>query len=591
MPKSKVQSDYVRTVKPEGIDITPDDRVDLARGSIFPITVNGGGVPGSKTTAWRSLSSSFFYGNMPVNYSILLRRESSRAVQGKVTAGRTILEGFLSAVDQKFGRSPSTAERIKTAGMEAAETSLAFDSPIYKTFLMAALYSPKTETSQKRAELNRREIEGRLNQRGLQTGRFYYEAWRALNHLQPGGEAFPIEEPPLLFLDEALPLIPKFSCPKPPPDDAVWLGRHVRDGSDVFFSSKVGFTSQPLTSAITTLLGQMGQGKTYLMRSILVQRLLMGRTVVSLDPEGENNDLCKALGGTVLPTGIPDDPDTCLMHPIQGVNPTQMLNNLIFVLGVIQGEGAVLPGIENLLGMAIMKLWDEHQGAPIMISELVEKVATLNSPDVETAVNMLQPYARDGINAGYFDRPKALLKPDFEKGSWINFDLSGLHGSGEGQWSKEKKIIYVMLTAFLRDAVVIGRNPMDIFIDEASKLLENKLFTGMLDDLGRRARKRDTSVILNTQLPRDFLSQNTSMNLATNSFIGHLPKKEAQDYLDALGLTEEEGIRAADMINEMGPYHFMCVPAGYTGRPFVFRAIIPDTWLALFEKYKMYEKG
>jgi hypothetical protein len=528
---------------------------------------------------------------MPVNYSILLRRESSRAVQGKVTASRTLLEGFLSAVDQRFGRSPSMAERIKTAGMEAAETSLAFDNPIYKIMVLAALYSAKDERSLKRAELDRRDLEGRLAQRGLQTGRFFYEPWRALDHLQPGGVAFPVDDPPLLFLDEALPLIPKFSCPKPPPEDAVWLGRHSRDGSDVFFSSKVGFTSQPLASAITTLLGQMGQGKTYLMRSILIQRLLMGRTVVSLDPEGENNDLCKALGGTVLPTGIPEDPDTCLMHPIQGENPTQMLDNLVFVLGVIQGEGAVLPGIENLLGMAIMKLWEEHPGAPIMLSDLVDKVATLNSPDVETAINMLQPYARGGINAGYFDRPKPLLKPDFEKGIWINFDLSGLHGAGEGQWSKEKKIIYVMLTAFLRDAVVIGRNPMDIFIDEASKLLENRLFTGMLDDLGRRARKRDTSVILNTQLPRDFLSRNTSMNLATNSLIGHLPKQEALEYLAALGLTQEDAARAAETINEMGPYYFMCVPAGYAGKPFVFRAIIPETWLTLFSKYKMYEKG
>jgi len=102
--------------------------------------------------------------------------------------------------------------------------------------------------------------------------------------------------------------------------------------------------------------------------------------------------------------------------------------------------------------------------------------------------------------------------------------------------SKSKTIVYVMLAAFLRDAVTIGRNPMDIFIDEGWVLLRSKVFRDMLDELGRRARKRDVAVVLTTHLPSDFLQHGTSLNLATNSFIGRMEKSQAFEYLGALGI-------------------------------------------------------
>ena len=91
----------------------------------------------------------------------------------------------------------------------------------------------------------------------------------------------------------------------------------------MFFSFKEGLDPEapPPPHALTLILGEMGSGKTSLMRLILLQRLLQGRTAVSLDPEGENNRLCAALGGRVIPAGVPDDPETCLVHPLQAETP------------------------------------------------------------------------------------------------------------------------------------------------------------------------------------------------------------------------------------------------------------------------------
>jgi len=48
----------------------------------------------------------------------------------------------------------------------------------------------------------------------------------------------------------------------------------------------------------------------------MLQRLLQGRTVISIDTEGENNKLCEAVGGRVVPAGIPEDTETCLIQQV-----------------------------------------------------------------------------------------------------------------------------------------------------------------------------------------------------------------------------------------------------------------------------------
>jgi hypothetical protein len=585
MDDQPIFPDYPRIVAPESINLEPDDHVILARGAFLPLTVVASGVPGAKERIWTSISAETFLDLLPVAYSFLIRMETPVEAKAKFTAGRTVYEGILSAMAQKFGRTPSLHEQSQVDRMQFAEARVTEGDALYKVCLLLAIYCSNDQV--KIGERKRRELEGKLRQILLQPQRFYYEPIKALRHLQPGGLAFPVKEPPALFEQEALALIPRLSCPKFPADDAVWIGRHLRERTEVFYSFKYGLTSQPIPTSLITILGGPGEGKTYLMRSILVQRLLMGRTVVTIDPEGENNKFCKALGGTVIPANIPEDPNTCLMHPLTGTlspdntnYPAQVLENLLFVLKLVHGESPITPGVENLLGMAIMKIWlDRHD--VISFSDLVEKCATISSPDVFVAISLLQPYAQGGINSGFFDRPNALLSPDFEAGTWINFDLSQMQAE-----SKSKIIVYIMLAAFLRDAVTVGQNPMDIFIDEGWVLLRTKVFRDMLDELGRRARKRDVAVVLTTHLPSDFLKYETSMNLATNSFIGHMEKSQALGYLDSLGVPPEKAAETAAIISNLKPYEFIAVPAGFSTLPFPVRVLIPSTWLTIFEKYK-----
>ena len=224
----------------------------------------------------------------------------------------------------------------------------------------------------------------------------------------------------MLLLEEALPLIPKPARQVLPPARAVLLGTHGREGRDVFFSFKEGLDPQapPPPHALTLILGEMGSGKTSLMRLILLQRLLQGRTAVSLDPEGENNRLCAALGGRVIPAGVPDDPETCLVHPLQAENPAEMLLAARFLITALSGEAALSAGAQAALHAAVKRRWERRPG-PQSLADLVDALAAVGGPEAAAPLALLTPYARGGLWDGFFDRPQALLTTEIPPGRLV----------------------------------------------------------------------------------------------------------------------------------------------------------------------------
>ena len=266
------------------------------------------------------------------------------------------------------------------------------------------------------------------------------------------------------------------------------------------------------------------------------------------------------------------------------VIPPAIFENAKFILKLLHGAAPITATIENIIGMAIQALWQKRHG-PISFGDLMDTIGTMDSPVTELVIPFIQPYAEGGIYAGFFDRPTTLLKHDFEPGQWINFDLSEM---AEGT---NKDIMVVLLAMFLRDAVTIGKNPMDIFIDEGWLLLRTPAFRNLVDELGRRARKRDVGVTMSTHLPSDFMGQGTSLNLSTTTFMGRMNTMEAEPFLLAMGFAPSNAKRYADQINDLEPHVFMAIPAGNTTTPFRVQVIIPPTWLKMFDLYKKVPKG
>ena len=533
----KQHEEYRTAVAPQAVEMG-EDRLFFPGGVMLPLSLRGKGVPGMPERPWSRLRAQDFYANTPLIYSISLRRESPDVLRSSLRTRRTLFEGLMLAMAEKTGRRPSLAEQAADQAMDVAESAVTLGKPAFRAALLAALCVNQNRESE--AETARRTLEASLQARGFVPLRLYYIPERALLHFQPGGKLFPGLDEPVLMLDEAISLLPIPSRQVLPASDAVWIGTHAHQGRDVHFSFQHGLdpAAPPPPHSMTLILGEPGSGKTSLMRLILLQRLLQGRTVVTLDPEGENNRLCEAIGGHVIPAGVPEDPHFCLIHPLQADDPAEMLLAARFLITALSGETALSAGVQAALHAAVKRRWGRRPG-PMSLANLVDALGTVNQPGAAAPMALLQPYAAGGLWDGFFDRPDALLSPNrmesatLSSAQWLNFDLSSLR-------EENKAIVYAVLAWFLYHAVTVGKNPMDVFIDEGWRLLRSGTFADLLDELGRRARKRGVGVSLTTHLPGDLLRNTTSLSMASTAFIGRMGPDEAFAFFRSLGVSESE---------------------------------------------------
>ena len=565
-------AEYRARVAPEALELR-EDHLIFPGGILYPLSVRGGGVPGDPSRPWARLRANlFFQSGLPTIYSLAWKREAPDAVRRSLRARRTLFDGFAQAAAMKFGRRTSMAEQTISQQMDIAESQIALGKPVYKASIMAGFFVPRPKGEV--GESIRRTLEGLLRARGLTPQRLMYIPERALEHFQPGGNLFPGLDEPALLMDELLPMIPYPDRSIIPADDAIWIGQHAQAGRDVYYSYKQGFdpAQAPPPHAITLILGEMGSRKTSLMRWMMLQRLMQGHAIVSIDPEGENNALCEAVGGRVVPAGVPDDPDTCLIHPLQAKTPEEMLLAARFLVGAVGGETAITPGTTAALHEAVKRRWERRPGHPLMVSDLVETLGSIPSAEARAPMAWLLPYARGGLWDGFFDRPKALLSPDFEPGQWWNFDLSTLR-------PENREVVHSVLTWFFYHAVTVGRRPMDIYIDEGWRLLRSGPFSDLLDELGRRARKRGVGIVMVTHLPADLMKNPTSLSMASTAFIGRMGPDEAFAFFRAMGITEREAQRHAQTVAQLPPGTFLAASAGGRTALFPVNTVLPPEWL------------
>jgi type IV secretory pathway VirB4 component len=392
------------------------------------------------------------------------------------------------------------------------------------------------------------------------------------------------------MLRELLQLLPEPSRQVLPARDSVRIGRHVREGRDIYYSFQHGFdpTAPPPPHALTLILGEMGSGKTSLMRLILLQRLLQGRTIVTLDPEGENNRLCEAMGGRVVPAGMPDAPDVCLLHPLEAGDAAEMLMAAKFLLSTLSDRTKLSAGEQAALHEAVKRRWARRPGQ-MRVVDLVDALGTVNMSEAVNLMAYLRPFAAGGLWEGFFDRPTALIVPDLPAGSWVNYDLSALR-------EESKAIVYAVLAWFLYHTVTLRpkidasratdspAEGMDVFIDEGWRLLRQGMFADLLDELGRRARKRGVGVVLTTHLPGDLSKNNRSLSFAANAFLGRMGPDEGTSFFRSLGISEAAARKNAESVAKLPPRTFLAAPSGGRGGVFPVHVQIPKIWLDMWAR-------
>jgi hypothetical protein len=107
---------------------------------------------------WSRLSADLFYTNLPLLYSLTLRREPPDTLRGSLRARRTLSEGVMLALAEKTGRRPSMAERASDSAMDAAESVLTMGKPAFRASLMAGLFVEKNGFERAEADFTRHRV-------------------------------------------------------------------------------------------------------------------------------------------------------------------------------------------------------------------------------------------------------------------------------------------------------------------------------------------------------------------------------------------------------------------------------------------------
>src|SRR5215831_9756152 len=75
---------------------------------------------------------------------------------------------------------------------------------------------------------------------------------------------------------------------------SVYIGRDWYGGS--FFYDPWALYPHVITGPNMVVVGQLGKGKSSLVKTYVWRQVVFGRKVVMLDPKGENSRLCQAAG-------------------------------------------------------------------------------------------------------------------------------------------------------------------------------------------------------------------------------------------------------------------------------------------------------
>ncbi len=572
---------FVDRLAPEALEVEQDALRFPGRAYLLPLSLRTDkALPGDPNSPWKGLTPEFFFAGFPMVFSLALQLLPPAEAQQQVRFRRASVEAITELLQQRLGRRPNPAEIQALQHLQEVEGALAIGFQVFRMYLLVAWFVPEEKTMLDQAERWRRALESQLAARRLTPQRLVFVADQALLHLQPGGFFQAGSPQSHVFLPEILSLLPRPFHRQPPPEDAVFLGRHLLANRDVYFSFRLGLDPKvgQATHNITLILGEQGSGKTTLARLMMVQRLLQGRAIFSLDPEGENNALAQALGGVVVPVEPPKDPETCLLHPIQGDTVEELFSAARFFLSAILGDLAREPTAVAAIHEAVRDLHSRHpRRGRFTLGELREALGMVPSEMGAALAAALSPYVRGGIWEGYFDRPRALLEPTLKAGEWRNFDLTRL---GE----ETKDVVLTALTWYIHRVVTVGRHPMDVFIDEGWRLLRMPAFRDLLDELGRRGRKRDVGIVFITHLPREVLENPTSLALASTAFVGRLPPNLAEQLFRSFGFDQERSRQLGELTARLPRGQMLAVPVAGRGHPFPLEVVVPPAWLRRFDE-------
>lgn len=294
--------------------------------------------------------------------------------------------------------------------------------------------------------------------------------------------------------------------------------------------SLIIFDRFDLPNANANVFATSGAGKSYVVKLEILRSLIQGVQAFVIDPENEYVDLCRTVGGTMIPISLqgshrinPFD----LPHAVRGdeAETGEVLRSAVINLhGLFKLMlGSITPAEEGVLDKAIL---DTYALKGITLETLEPgklEVPTLNdlidvlmtSQGGESMAQTLQKYTK-GSFSGLFDRPTNV---ELDK-EMVVFQIRDLEDV------LRPIAIYVVLN-FLWNRIRSDMRRRFLVIDEAWNLMQYEDSAQFLYGLIKRARKYYLGVTTITQDVDDFINSPYGRPIISNTSLQMLLKQSA----------------------------------------------------------------
>jgi hypothetical protein len=328
------------------------------------------------------------------------------------------------------------------------------------------------------------------------------------------------------------------------------------------------------TSANILILGNSGQGKSHLMKHLIINILESGKSIISLDPEHEQKDLCKAMGGyfidlmsgeykiNVLEPKIWSDSDDAieqldLTAPAPFRKRSALAQHISFLKDFFRAyknfSDAQIDTIEILLARLyaewgisedtnfrnlppekvpilsdlyslMQREMDEYNGTQLYTKQLLQEVSLgLNSMCV-------------GSDAQFFNGPTNIDSQRF-----LVFGVGGLMTAA----TNVRNAMLFNILSFMSNKLLVEGNTVAA-LDELHIWLDNPVALEYIRNCLKRVRKRNSAMLMASQNLEDFDLPNIRemtkplFSIPPHQFLFNPGSISKQSYMDMLQLEEAE---------------------------------------------------
>ena len=326
------------------------------------------------------------------------------------------------------------------------------------------------------------------------------------------------------------------------------------------------------TTSNILILGNSGQGKSYLLKLILTNIRESGKRVICLDPESEYGDLCAALGGSYVdflsgentinplePKAWTDTADDDPSAPEAFRKTTRLSQHIAFLKDFFRSykdfDDAQIDTIEILLSKLYEKfgITDETDYAALTSADypIMEDFYRLCEEEYRSydreekhlyTEETLQTVCLGihsmcvGAESKYFNGHTNIGAGDF-----VCFGVKGLMDTNK----RLKDAMLFNILSYMSDRL-LGEGNTAASVDELYLFLTNMTAIEYIRNAMKRVRKKDSSLILASQNIEDFLLPSVHeytkplFSIPTHQFLFNAGQVNPREYMDALQVEPSE---------------------------------------------------